>query len=204
MAVMKRLLVVRFESCLALFKDNLKTLSQVLNSLTSLECLYIGNLPQIQSLLEQRLLSSLSELSICHCPNLQSLPESAFPSSLSKLTIEDCRNLQSLPGEYWPEIAHIPEIYISVAILRRMPVMINKKEAPTDFQCHCNSCILEVSLSKEEVFWGKYPFSVDKGLPSSLYILAIINFSISELCMDNVLCLNHELLNQFAESFGRA
>ncbi|KAF3643103.1 hypothetical protein FXO37_22161 [Capsicum annuum] len=97
MAVMKRLLVVRFESCLALFKDNLKTLSQVLNSLTSLECLYIGNLPQIQSLLEQRLLSSLSELSICHCPNLQSLPESAFPSSLSKLTIEDCRNLQSLP-----------------------------------------------------------------------------------------------------------
>ncbi|PHT61377.1 hypothetical protein T459_34772 [Capsicum annuum] len=132
MAVMKRLLVVRFESCLALFKDNLKTLSQVLNSLTSLECLYIGNLPQIQSLLEQRLLSSLSELSICHCPNLQSLPESAFPSSLSKLTIEDCRNLQSLPGEYWPEIAHIPEIYISVAILRRMPVMINKKEAPTD------------------------------------------------------------------------
>ncbi|KAM3202097.1 hypothetical protein P3L10_029721 [Capsicum annuum] len=100
--------------------------------LTSLECLYIGNLPQIQSLLEQRLLSSLSELSICHCPNLQSLPESAFPSSISKLTIEDCRNLQCLPGEYWPEIAHIPEIYISVAILRRMPVMINKKEAPTD------------------------------------------------------------------------
>ncbi|KAM3202096.1 hypothetical protein P3L10_029720 [Capsicum annuum] len=37
-----------------------------------------------------------------------------------------------------------------------------------NFQCHSNSCTLEVSLSKEEVFWGKYPFSVDKGVAQSV------------------------------------
>ncbi|KAM3201807.1 hypothetical protein P3L10_029431 [Capsicum annuum] len=77
---------------------NLKTLSsQLLKSRTSLESLYICNLPQIQSLLEQGLPSSISKLTINDCPNLQSVPESALPSSLSKLTIEDCPNLQSLP-----------------------------------------------------------------------------------------------------------
>ncbi|KAG5578245.1 hypothetical protein H5410_058379 [Solanum commersonii] len=107
--------------------SNLKTLSsQVLKSLTSLQYLYIkGNLPQIQSLLEQGgLPSSLSELALyhhdelhslhlCHltsllclcfrnCPNLQSLSESALPSSLSELTIKDCDNLQSLSESTLP------------------------------------------------------------------------------------------------------
>ncbi|KAH0715707.1 hypothetical protein KY284_008612 [Solanum tuberosum] len=123
---------------------SLKTLSsQHLKSLTSLQYLYIhGNLPQIQSMLEQGQfshLTSLQRLDIMHFPNLQSLPESALPSSLSQLTIKDCPNLQSLPvkgmpsslsnldilkcpllkpllefdkGEYWPEIAHIPTIRI--------------------------------------------------------------------------------------------
>ncbi|PHU04018.1 hypothetical protein BC332_29269 [Capsicum chinense] len=123
----------------SLTTDNLKTLSsQLLKSLTSLESLYICNLPQIQSLLEQGLPSFLYELTIRDCPNLQSLPESALPSSLSELTIRDCPNLQSLPvkgmpsslsklsidecpllkpllefdkGEYWPEIANISSIY---------------------------------------------------------------------------------------------
>ncbi|KAG5578254.1 hypothetical protein H5410_058388 [Solanum commersonii] len=101
--------------------SNLKTLSsQVLKSLTSLQYLYIkGNLPQIQSLLEQGglhsspslqslvilschqlqslapLPSSLSKLIIDDCPNLKSLPP--LPSSLSELTISDCCNLKSLP-----------------------------------------------------------------------------------------------------------
>ncbi|KAH0777270.1 hypothetical protein KY290_008681 [Solanum tuberosum] len=124
--------------------ENLKTLSsQHLKSLTSLQYLNIdGNLPQIQSMLEQGQfshLTSLQSLEIRNFPNLQSLPESALPSSLSQLTIIDCPNLQSLPvkgmpsslsklhnhdcplltpllefekGEYWPEIAHIPTILV--------------------------------------------------------------------------------------------
>ncbi|KAH0715666.1 hypothetical protein KY284_008571 [Solanum tuberosum] len=123
---------------------NLKTLSsQHLKSLTPLQHLSIvGNLPQIQSMLEQGQLShltSLQSLGIGNFPNLQSLPESALPSSLSQLEIFNCPNLQSLPlkgmpsslsklsiykcpllkpllefdkGEYWPEIAHIPTIQI--------------------------------------------------------------------------------------------
>ncbi|KAH0715353.1 hypothetical protein KY284_008258 [Solanum tuberosum] len=106
--------------------SNLKTLStQLLKSLTSLEDLRIGNLPQIQSMLEEGLPSSLSHLTSlqslsifsCHqlqslslpsslsklnienCPNLQSLSESALPSSLYELTIAHCANLQSLPAK---------------------------------------------------------------------------------------------------------
>ncbi|XP_015170790.1 putative disease resistance RPP13-like protein 1 [Solanum tuberosum] len=100
--------------------SNLKTLSsQVLKSLTSLQYLYIADLPQIQSLLEQGgLPSSLSHLNVCDhdelhslhlchltsllrlhfwkCHNLQSLSEFALPSSLSELTIMDCPELLSL------------------------------------------------------------------------------------------------------------
>ncbi|KAH0746971.1 hypothetical protein KY285_008628 [Solanum tuberosum] len=124
--------------------NNLKTLSsQVLKSLTSLQYLDIeGNLPQIQSMLEQGQfshLTSLQSLEIRNFPNLQSLPESALPSSLSQLTIYNCPKLQSLPvkgmpsslsklgiykcplltpllefdkGEYWPNIAQFPIINI--------------------------------------------------------------------------------------------
>ncbi|KAM3399148.1 hypothetical protein P3S68_002664 [Capsicum galapagoense] len=106
---------------------------------SSLSKLTIDSCPNLQSLAESAFPSSLSYLTIENCPNLQSLPESAFPSSLSELSIRDCPNLQSLPvkgmpsslsslsiyccpllepllefdkGEYWPEIAHIPEICI--------------------------------------------------------------------------------------------
>nr|AAU90291.2 Disease resistance protein I2, putative [Solanum demissum] len=128
-----------------LFISNLKTLSsQVLKSLTSLQYLEIhGNLPQIQSMLEQGQfshLTSLQRLQIIDFPNLQSLPESALPSSLSQLTISNCPKLQSLPlkempsslsnleiydcpllkpllefnkGKYWPNIAQIPVIFIN-------------------------------------------------------------------------------------------
>ncbi|KAH0746851.1 hypothetical protein KY285_008508 [Solanum tuberosum] len=106
--------------------SNLKTLSsQVLKSLTSLQYLYIADLPQIQSLLEEGgLPSSLSELHLyhhdelhslhlCHltsllclhflnCRNLQSLSESTLPSSLSQLTIENCPELQSLSESTLP------------------------------------------------------------------------------------------------------
>ncbi|KAH0747620.1 hypothetical protein KY285_009277 [Solanum tuberosum] len=101
--------------------DNLKTLSsQHLKSLTSLQSLFIeGNLPQIQSMLEQGQfshLTSLQSLLIRNFPNLQSLPESALPSSLSQLTIYNCPKLQSLPESALPsslsqlEISHCPNL----------------------------------------------------------------------------------------------
>ncbi|WMV56194.1 hypothetical protein MTR67_049579 [Solanum verrucosum] len=119
--------------------SNLKTLSsQHLKSFTSLQYLRIqGNLPQIESMLEQGQFSSFSHLTsllIGKFPNLQSLSESALPSSLSLLEISYCPNLQSLPVkgipsslsklsilecplltpllEYWPKIAHISTIEI--------------------------------------------------------------------------------------------
>ncbi|KAG5578420.1 hypothetical protein H5410_058554 [Solanum commersonii] len=90
-----------------LYIKNLKTLSsQHLKNLTSLQYLYIrGNLPQIQSMLEQGQFSSflhLTSLQIVNFPNLQSLSESALPSSLSQLTISNCPNLQSLPVKGMP------------------------------------------------------------------------------------------------------
>ncbi|KAK4709412.1 hypothetical protein R3W88_030337 [Solanum pinnatisectum] len=104
---------------------NLKTLSsQHLKRLISLQYLYIGgNVPQIQSMLEQgQFFSSLSHLTSLQTlhfgnfPNLQSLPVKGMPSSLSKLRFSNCPLLKPLlefdKGKYWPEIAHIPTIEI--------------------------------------------------------------------------------------------
>ncbi|KAM3399171.1 hypothetical protein P3S68_002687 [Capsicum galapagoense] len=99
--------------------DELHSL-QGLQHLNSLQSLYISNCHQLQSLPESALPSSLSELTIQDCPNLQSLPVKGMPSSLSKLSIYKCPLLEPLlefdKGDYWPEIAHIPEIYIGVSI----------------------------------------------------------------------------------------
>ncbi|KAK6776755.1 hypothetical protein RDI58_027756 [Solanum bulbocastanum] len=98
-----------------LYVDNLKTLSsQHLKRLISLQDLRIeGNVPQIQSMLEQGQfshLTSLRSLEIKNFPNLQSLPESALPSSLSQLGISHCPNLQSLPLKGMP--SSLSELYI--------------------------------------------------------------------------------------------
>ncbi|KAF3632847.1 putative NEDD8-activating enzyme E1 regulatory subunit-like isoform X1 [Capsicum annuum] len=101
--------------------DELHSLpTEGLQHLTSLQSLDISNCHQLQSLPESALPSSLSELTIWKCPNLQSLPVKGMPSSLSKLSIYNCPLLEPLikfdKGEYWPKIAHIPEIYTGVSI----------------------------------------------------------------------------------------
>ncbi|KAK4375550.1 hypothetical protein RND71_006227 [Anisodus tanguticus] len=76
-----------------LFICNLKTLSsQVLKSLTSLQCLVTHNLPKTQSLLEEGLPSSLSTLYLYGHHELHSLPNEGLLhlTSLQRLYISDC------------------------------------------------------------------------------------------------------------------
>ncbi|PHU03896.1 hypothetical protein BC332_29147 [Capsicum chinense] len=96
-------------------------LTEGLRHLTSLQSLEITSCHQLQSLAESALPSSLSELIIWNCPNLQSLSVKGIPSSLSQLSIHQCSLLKTLlefdKGRYWPEVAHIPEIYIDEKVM---------------------------------------------------------------------------------------
>ncbi|KAM3302849.1 hypothetical protein P3S67_013879 [Capsicum chacoense] len=93
-------------------------LTEGLRHLTSLQSLDISRCHLLQSLPQSALPSSLTEQTIWKCPNLQSLPVKGMPSSLSK--IDECPLVEPLvkfdKGEYWPKIAHIPEIYTRVSI----------------------------------------------------------------------------------------
>ncbi|KAH0777208.1 hypothetical protein KY290_008619 [Solanum tuberosum] len=140
---------------------NLKTLSsQHLKSLISLQSLCIvGNLRQIQSMLEQGQFSSFSHLTslqIGKFPNLQSLPESALPSSLSRLKISDCSNLQSLSESALP--SSLSRLEISYC---------------SNLQSLSESA-LPSSLSRLEISYCSNLQSLpESALPSSLYQLEI-------------------------------
>ncbi|KAI5410567.1 hypothetical protein KIW84_055902 [Lathyrus oleraceus] len=109
-----------------------------LRHLSSLECLYFIDCPELVSLSEKAFPSSLKTVYFYNCPRLNSLPEKAFPSSLKTLTFLNCPRLESLPedslatfpeeltirgcplleerykrNEYWSKIAHIPVIQIN-------------------------------------------------------------------------------------------
>ncbi|PWA97451.1 NB-ARC domains-containing protein [Artemisia annua] len=93
--------------------DNLETVSEGLQHLTSLQHLWISDCPKIKDLLET-LLPSLLSLKIWNCPNLKELPVTLL-HSLLRLEIwrspdlgERCRR----GGSYWPQISHIPCIII--------------------------------------------------------------------------------------------
>ncbi|PWA87337.1 NB-ARC domains-containing protein [Artemisia annua] len=76
--------------------DNLKTVSEGLQHLTSLQHLYISL-----------------------CPKINDLPETLLPSLL-RLHILRCRDLKercSRRGFYWPQISHIPCIFIDGEII---------------------------------------------------------------------------------------
>ncbi|PWA87942.1 NBS-LRR resistance-like protein [Artemisia annua] len=115
--------------------DNLETVSEGLQHLTSLQHLIIERCPKIKDLPET-LLPSLLHLYISECPNLKELPVALLPSLLH-LRIIECPNLKELPvallhsllslcitrcpdlkercrrgGSYWPQISHIPCIKI--------------------------------------------------------------------------------------------
>lgn len=93
--------------------DNMETVSEGLQRLTSLQHLEISWCPMIKDLPET-LLPSLLSLEIRYCPNLKELPVTLLPSLLS-LKIWECPDLKercSRGGSYWPQISHIPCIEI--------------------------------------------------------------------------------------------
>ncbi|PPD76142.1 hypothetical protein GOBAR_DD26940 [Gossypium barbadense] len=128
---------LRIEKC-----KKLASMSKGVRYLTSLQNLHIRKCPKLTSLLEciQHLsslrflnikeceglvslpneiqhLTLLSRLEILNCPNLMSLPQGVRNLlALETLWIEECSHLerrcQEERGEDWPNIAHIPNIYI--------------------------------------------------------------------------------------------
>ncbi|XP_052488062.1 putative disease resistance protein RGA1 [Gossypium raimondii] len=128
---------LRIEKC-----KKLASMSKGVRYLTSLQNLHIRKCPELTSLPEciQHLsslrflnikeckglvslpneiqhLTLLSRLEILNCPNLMSLPQGVRNLlALKTLWIEECSHLerqcQEERGEDWPNIAHIPNIYI--------------------------------------------------------------------------------------------
>ncbi|XP_077217149.1 putative disease resistance protein RGA3 [Tasmannia lanceolata] len=75
--------------------DNLKSLPKgMLKNLTSLETLIISRCPQLLSLPEEGLPTTLQELQIFGCPEVE-------------------KQCQKDGGQYWPNISHIPKIWIN-------------------------------------------------------------------------------------------
>ncbi|XP_077217331.1 putative disease resistance protein RGA4 isoform X2 [Tasmannia lanceolata] len=112
------------------------------NNLTSLQTLNISECSQLEFSPSMLLPPTLKTLDIKWCDNLKSLPKGMLKNltSLEKLAIGNCRQLLSLPedglptmlqqlvisgcpevekqcqkdaGQYWPNISHIPRIWIN-------------------------------------------------------------------------------------------
>ncbi|KAL8509115.1 hypothetical protein ACS0TY_016343 [Phlomoides rotata] len=99
--------------------DDMVSLPQSLQQLPSLQSLSLSQLPLLTSLPDWLPnLASLTILRIQDCPKIQSLPSSIRGmTNLRSLHISECseleRRCQKPNGEDWPNIAHIPRLYIS-------------------------------------------------------------------------------------------
>ncbi|XVF82335.1 hypothetical protein PTKIN_Ptkin16aG0038300 [Pterospermum kingtungense] len=84
----------------------------------SLNHIYITNFKNLRKLSSKgfQCLSSLQYLTIEDCPKLKSLPKKEMLPSLLELCIEKCPELKKRckrdKGKYWPNISHIPSVYI--------------------------------------------------------------------------------------------
>ncbi|XP_077237406.1 putative disease resistance protein RGA3 [Tasmannia lanceolata] len=91
---------------------------------TTLVRLYIGGCENLKSLPNRmQNLTSLESLSIWNCPEISSLPEGGLPTTLGYLSIEECPKLtercQKNSGQDWPKIQHIPTITVDYRLLDR-------------------------------------------------------------------------------------
>ncbi|XP_059651900.1 putative disease resistance protein RGA3 [Cornus florida] len=90
--------------------------------LSNLKSLFLGEIEDLVTLPVECIgnLTSLERLSIEDCPNLTSLPDGMRQlTALQQLTIRLCPNIlydrcHKETGEDWPNIAHIPNVYISL------------------------------------------------------------------------------------------
>ncbi|XP_073264982.1 putative disease resistance RPP13-like protein 1 isoform X2 [Populus alba] len=88
---------------------------------TLLTCLEISNLENLKSISSGlQHLTSLEDLYIFECPKLRVFPREGLPLSLGYLRIRSSPLLKERclkeRGDYWPVIAHIPEVNISQAM----------------------------------------------------------------------------------------
>ncbi|XP_077216187.1 putative disease resistance protein RGA3 [Tasmannia lanceolata] len=85
-------------------------------TLKTLDIYSCGNLKSLPNGMLKNL-TSLNQLTIAYCPQLLSLPEDGLPTTLQKLDIIDCpevkKQCQKDGGQYWPNISHIPNIWIN-------------------------------------------------------------------------------------------
>ncbi|XP_077215837.1 putative disease resistance protein RGA3 [Tasmannia lanceolata] len=85
----------------------------------TLKTLRINSCDNLKSLPNGMLknLTSLKQLTIAYCPQLLSLPEERLPTTLQALRIYGCpeveKQCQKDGGQYWPNISHIPKIWIN-------------------------------------------------------------------------------------------
>ncbi|XP_059644330.1 putative disease resistance RPP13-like protein 1 isoform X2 [Cornus florida] len=97
----------------------------------SLTTLWIEDLPNLESISSSsskgsggslQNLTSLRHLSISDCPKLRSLPKEGLPSTLQSLHLIQCPLLEERcledQGDYWPNIAHIPDVYTDTSHIK--------------------------------------------------------------------------------------
>ncbi|KAF5775418.1 putative P-loop containing nucleoside triphosphate hydrolase, leucine-rich repeat domain superfamily [Helianthus annuus] len=94
--------------------ERLESFSVGLQHLQSLSFDFCPNLKKVSS--HPQHLTSLHHLSFLYCPKMMDLPEMLLPSLLSLNIYFGCPVLKercSKNGSYWPQVSHIPCIYIS-------------------------------------------------------------------------------------------
>ncbi|KAM3240136.1 hypothetical protein ACQJBY_053680 [Aegilops geniculata] len=165
----------------------LQCLPAELHRLSSLETLWIDDIPAFKSLPKDGLPSSLEHLEIWWCPALKSLPKDGLPSSLKHLEIHRCSAFESLPKDSLPNSLENLEIWDYPAL-----TSLPKDGLPSSLKHleihHCSAFeslpkdSLPNSLENLEIWDCPALTSLPKdGLPSSLRKLTVRSGNSKEL-----------------------
>ena len=130
---------------------------------SSLESLYMEGIHDMESLRRELLAhaSTLQRLSITKCYGLATLPHwISSLTSLTELDIRDCKQIAERcrreTGEDWPQIAHIPEIYIKDGEEWIHPECYFRSEIP---QLHSQFITLHAKCSVFILLWHFFIFA---------------------------------------------